>query len=276
MFVDLHIHSSYSDGTMAPDEIITAAKENKVNIISITDHNRVDAYKEPLNVVSNDLNLIVGTELDCTFSNREWHVLGYGFDLSNGAMMNLINSIRREQQHMSELLVQRMEKRYKEVSYDEYLSYSYIRSRGGWKGINYILDKGLSSDQLDGLRYYKEFDIGPSMCNFPDFETVTSTIHRAGGYAILAHPGEYIDQEEDPSELFNSMKLTGIDGIECFYPIHSERFTAMCLEFCSKNAMYITAGSDCHGNFGNTNPIGSLNKSIQDINIPFIHQHRLF
>lgn len=107
--------------------------------------------------------------------------------------------------------------------------------------------------------YYEKYNCSQHNIDFPSPEEVIDRIHAAGGYAILAHPGEYIKNlpNIEVKDILNSFASKGIDGIECYYPRHSPEITNKCLYWCNKRNMSITGGSDYHGSFAG-NPIDSI------------------
>jgi predicted metal-dependent phosphoesterase TrpH len=100
--------------------------------------------------------------------------------------------------------------------------------------------------------------------DFPSIETVCENIHKAGGKAVLAHPGVTI--KETDIDLFEKelrrLILSGPDGIECYYPTHTLEITQLCLKICRERDLLITSGSDCHGSFG-TAEVGQMSTPIK-------------
>ena len=102
--------------------------------------------------------------------------------------------------------------------------------------------------------------------NFPSIQEVCKAIHEACGIAVLAHPGKVIKNVsigEFESTLDEIAQNFSVDGIECYYPSHSEEITATCLELCNKFDLIWSCGSDCHGTFEKTD-IGELNVSVNE------------
>ena len=252
MLTDLHIHSYYSDGTMSPQEIVEEAKNRGLEIISITDHDVLDSYEE-LKVEAEKANIKVirGVEIDSIFEGHLVHLLAYKFN-DNEDFFALVNRAKEQLLETSIELIRRMEKEYENISLEDYNSYEYDRRKGGWKGIHYLFDKNITEGLFDGMKLYGKYECGHEKFDFPTVKEVCDITHNAGGYVVLAHPCNYYKDKtkEEILEKLDILKNLGIDGVECYYPANSELMTETCLEFCKKNDLIITAGSDSHGDFG--------------------------
>lgn len=252
MLTDLHIHSYYSDGTMSPQEIVEEAKNRGLEIISITDHDVLDSYEE-LNVEAEKANIKVirGVEIDSIFEGHLVHLLAYKFN-DNEDFFALVNRAKEQLLETSIELIRRMEKEYENISLEDYNSYEYDRRKGGWKGIHYLFDKNITEGLFDGMKLYGKYECGHEKFDFPTVKEVCDITHNAGGYVVLAHPCNYYKDKtrEEILEKLEILKSDGIDGVECYYPANSDLMTETCLEFCRKNDLIITAGSDSHGDFG--------------------------
>ncbi|HAX72091.1 MAG TPA: PHP domain-containing protein [Firmicutes bacterium] len=275
MLVDLHMHTYYSDGSLSPTELVRVAKEKGLGMISITDHNALDSYEEAAAACSEaGIRLIKGVELDCLYADRTVHVLAYDFEPTK-EFMAMVNKSRFELDHIGDKLIAKMEKDYDIVSVADYEQYKHDRTKGGWKGIHYLHDLKLTTTLLDGMRFYKEYGCTHATCDFPTVEEACRLIHKSGGVAVLAHPGKYygnspISELEDALE---DLRLKGIDGVECYYPIHSEALTKTCVDFCNTHDLMVTVGCDCHGEFLKKNPnsynMGCVSKNASELRLRF-------
>lgn len=249
MVVDLHIHSYYSDGTYSPQEITERAYKAGVGIIAVSDHNTVEAYQNGLyeSAKEKGIQLIPSVEIDADSKYGGIHILALGCDTHNKELLELLDYNRDIMEKMSDDLIEKMEKNGENVSVSEYKKYERNRKRGGWKGIDYLFTKGWRNDYPYCMTYYKNYGI-KAYKKFKDISDVCRIIHNAGAKAILAHPGERISVQYI-SKALEYARANGIDGVECYYPTHSEEITRICLDFCQKYNMAVTSGSDCHGNF---------------------------
>ena len=252
MLADLHIHSYYSDGTMSPKEIVIEAKNKNLGIIAITDHDVLDSYEEVKAEAEKEGIIVVrGVEIDSIFEGHLVHLLAYKFN-DNEDFFALVNRAKEQLLETSIELIRRMEKEYENISLEDYNSYEYDRRKGGWKGIHYLFDKNITEGLFDGMKLYGKYECGHEKFDFPTVKEVCDITHNAGGYVVLAHPCNYYKDKtrEEILEKLEILKSDGIDGVECYYPANSDLMTETCLEFCRKNDLIITAGSDSHGDFG--------------------------
>ena len=274
MLTDLHMHSYYSDGTMSPREIVEDAKKRNVQLIAITDHNVLDSYTELKEAAEEfGIKVIRGVEIDARFEDIVVHILAYNFE-DNENLFNLIHKAKNELLESSIELIKRMENDYENISSEDYEAYDYDKRKGGWKGIHYLFDRGITSELFEGVKYYGKYKCGHEYFDYPTVEEVVKAVHEANGYVVLAHPCNYYknNTKEEVLEKLEKFKSIGIDGVECYYPANSEMMTETCVEFCKNNDMIITVGSDSHGDFGAVSKgieyyIGAVKKDSSELNL---------
>ncbi|MCI7031080.1 PHP domain-containing protein [Clostridium sp.] len=274
MLTDLHMHSYYSDGTMSPREIVEDAKKRNVQLIAITDHNVLDSYTELKEAAEEfGIKVIRGVEIDARFEDIVVHILAYNFE-DNENLFNLVHKAKNELLETSIELIKRMENDYENISSEDYEAYDYDKRKGGWKGIHYLFDRGITSELFEGVKYYGQYKCGHEYFDYPNVEEVVKAVHEANGYVVLAHPCNYYknNTKEEVLEKLEKFKRIGIDGVECYYPANSEMMTETCVEFCKNNDMIITVGSDSHGEFGAVSKgieyyIGAVKKDSSELNL---------
>ena len=252
-FVDMHIHSVYSDGTYSPEEIVRHALADGAELIAVCDHNTVLGTLEVLPLAqAAGLVCIPGVEIDALWRDIDVHVLCYGADFENKALMEIIHDARFRLDDMSTQLLLRMQKDYPQLDYDEYMAMPHDAKLGGWKMLKYLWMKGISKDMRDGFRFYEAYGMTYAGAGFKDVETVIRAVHAADGRAVLAHPGVTLPYKDmdDFKKMLCEILEAGFDGVECHYPRNSKALTRACTDICRQRDMMITAGSDCHGAFG--------------------------
>jgi len=260
-YVDLHVHSWHSDGTMSPADIVAEAQEHNVGILAISDHDKLEGGRELLQLCKNtNIRAIPAVEIDTydTGINFHFHILGYNVDLDNAAFIAFAAQARQALDHGSDVLIGAMMRDYPQLSLEEFAVFEMPKGGGGWPMLHYLLARGVTTQLKEGMRFYPQYNVGYDINGFPDVETTCRAIHAAGGKAIIAHPGDY---PEIPPEQFKDtlhhLIDCGIDGIEAFYPAYSSQVTADCLAVCNDRKLLVTCGSDCHGSFNKTH-IGEL------------------
>ncbi len=254
MRCDLHIHSYHSDGTWSPEKIASVCKEKQIDCFSVTDHNLLSAYPQAILAAEKyHLRCIPGVEIDCILNQKSFHVLGYGVDFSNQSLLSLLKEARDVLDQMSDRLIAALEESpfdaEHSVSVKDYLNYRYDPARGGWKGLNYLFDRGLAHDFDSAMSLYSRYQITYEKSAFPSMQKTCETIRQAGGVAILAHPSNYFPLDDKLEENLLQTVHAGVQGIECYYPAQSLQYTRRCVDFCKAHRLFITCGGDSHGEF---------------------------
>ena len=240
MKIDLHIHSTASDGTWTPQELVEAAKNAELKVIAVTDHDSVANVVQVQKLAETQgITCLSGVEICATKDNFCYHILGYGIDIENRALLKLLH-------HNEELLDQKDEDSIKnlidrnwKLNLQEFTDYRYDRRRGGWKSLAFLQDQGLCGDVHDFFAriFTKENDLGfPS---FPSIKEVIETIHAAGGVALLAHAASSFHGPGLESVLLD-LKDEKFDGFECYHSGHSAEDTKTMLEYCKENNFLIS------------------------------------
>jgi predicted metal-dependent phosphoesterase TrpH len=141
-----------------------------------------------------------------------------------------------------------------ELDFAEYLNYVWDRQRGGWKSLNYLIDKGLCRDVNS---FFNELFVGDLRADFPAFSSpaeVVAVIRGAGGIPVWAHPANSLSKQahfdlEDDESIVSQMVDAGIQGLEVYACHHDEYWTARCLAWSEQYDLLVTGGSDSHGGF---------------------------
>jgi len=260
LYADLHVHSYFSDGSMSPAEIVEAAVKNEVGLLAVADHNTFEcSYLAPELCLAHGINYIHAVEIDALDKDGFQHILAYGFDITNSMFIDFIKHSRFLLDEMSIKLIECMQSDYLHISLNDFFEYEYNKQLGGWKGLHYLFDRGVTLSLKDGMKFYSDYGITYSKAGFSSITATAYRIKKAGGYSVLSHPGELLDTS-DINLFKEEMKRIisyGVEGIECYYPNNTEAVTQACLEVCNEYDLIITAGSDCHGTFIN-NRVGEM------------------
>lgn len=242
--VDLHIHSTYSDGTDTPKQILDKAKDLGINTIAITDHDTIDGVKEAREYAKKlNINYVTGVELSA-YSITEVHILGYGIDENNQQLIDTLEDFSEKRKERVEKILNSL------ASYKIYVDKEDLPSsksigrlhvakallhKGYVVSIPEAFDKYLGTN---GISYFPSKRITP-------FEAV-KIIKNAGGIAVLAHPLRFL-QNKKIDDLVEGLKPYGLGGIETYYNTHDEATCKKLLEIAKKNKLIATGGTDYHG-----------------------------
>lgn len=249
MYADIHLHSTFSDSTLSVEKIVAKAIENKISLISVCDHHSIDCYLEIKDMCTKyRINYIYGVEINASIKDDDSfvHILAYNSDPKNKKFLYLLESNKKKYDKMSYSLVESVSNDFDRISINDYMKYVYTGKFGGWKAYEYLLESNIISQLQEYFKLLESYKIKKP--KFESIKNVCSIIKKAGGVAVLAHPGNTFPKNI-LLEYLKKIHKYGIEGIECFYPRHDIETIDICLEYCSANNLLITGGSDDHGEF---------------------------
>ncbi len=263
--VDLHIHTDGSDGTWNVEELKEKIIEKEISIFAITDHDEVEniAKMETIITPKDNLEFIHGVEATTTYNGKEYHLTLYRYDKKNTELKNFLDWTRDHRLEFNNDFIKHMAKFHDNVTYEDFLNYKEDKSRGGWKSANYLLDKKIHHDMGEHFN-----DIGKSglSIEFKGPEEVVKICKKSGGYLFLAHPSYHYRDSFMPIEELKFWTELGIDGVECFTP-YNTKGSDYYVDFCNKNNLMISGGSDCHGEFIKSRKLGEPAIYLSDLRI---------
>lgn len=265
--VDMHIHTTASDGTWTAEELLEHIIKSNIGVFSITDHDTIENSIKILHCIPNNICYVIGVEISCTYNNQEYHIAAYDFDYKNTRLNNLLKFNRIQREEFNIKVIQYVKEINKVKDIKDYYSYQYNRKRGGWDSLNYLLDKNIVKDLRE---YFEIIKSSNEKLYFKNPKEIIEIVKDAGGYSFLAHPSAYEKGEKLSLGILEEWKNYGISGIECFSPYLKNMEDAnYYLRFCEENDLMISAGSDCHGEFNNR-ALGVPKVNIDKIKLDFI------
>jgi len=249
MSIDLHIHSTYSDGTMSPCELIELAKRKGLRAISITDHDTVEAMADMSEADDEgEFEIIPGVEIGADFGGVTIHILGYFFDPGNaelGKKLKRIQSARNERNEQILLLLKKMGIL---IPGSELSRVSRIGQAGRPHIAAILMKKGVVKSIDEAFTRFLRQGAAAYVPRFVySVEEVFNMISQAGGIGILAHPVQLRRAGLDLEIAIRELLHSGLDGIEVFYPTHSKKTRIELKRYVDKFSLVMTGGSDYHG-----------------------------
>jgi predicted metal-dependent phosphoesterase TrpH len=248
--IDLHIHTIHSDGHWRPVELFDYLAATGFSIVSITDHD-ILAQQDELQHLGEEWGIVVlpGVEVTSRWRGQIAHVLCYSGRFTSEALAHLVDETRERQLENTRLVYAELERRgYRFPERDQVLAAQQGELLRPIDNARLLLEHGLVRDMAEGLALIA--DAGYSICAVP-IEATIEAAHASGAVALLAHPGRGGDGGEIPhyepelvAELLNSVSL---DGLEVYYPDHTEELTRAYLELANERGLLSSAGSDSHG-----------------------------
>lgn len=250
-FLDLHIHSNYSDGAFSPEELLRRAAEAGLVTIAIADHDSVAGVSEGIAAGAlNSIEVIPAVELSVQF--RSWqdvHLLGYGMDVTDPTFLEKLNRFRDRREHRNIDILERVnemlvDEGHTAMDLSEVLIFA--RDAIGRPHIaRALLERGYVNTVEEAFKRY----LVP--CNVPKcywpMDDAIAEIRRIGGVAVLAHPTSVSTDRQELRDIIAELSDLGLDGIEVFnnmaQPDEMEFLRRLTLE----SGLLMTGGSDFHG-----------------------------
>ena len=223
--IDLHSHSTASDGSLTPTELMRLAKKEGLKAIALSDHDCIDGLEEAADEAERlGIELVCGLELSLTYNKKSLHMLGYLFDRKNKALQEELNAMLTRRNARNAKVLARLE----ELDITVTMAELEAEAGGGAIGrphlARLLIAKGVVSDFNEAFDKY----IGAGKPAYIAKERIApeagiDLIHKAGGLAVLAHP-LYSGAKgfEEVALMVESLVKAGLDGIECHYSDHSE------------------------------------------------------
>ncbi|WP_317366549.1 PHP domain-containing protein [uncultured Tyzzerella sp.] len=247
--IDLHTHSTYSDGTYSPKDLIELAYKNGIKAIAITDHDTIEGIsyaKEKAKELN--IELINGVEFSANYKGIEIHILGYFLDITNKNLLNLLKDLEKTRNKRNLELIEKLNNIGLDISFD------YVKSLSGSGLITKahfataLVKKGYAKTRNDAFSLYlgkgKPAYVQRVLISYKD---AINFIHNANGISVLAHPIIYKLSEMDLELAIKDLKHSGLNGIECYYPSNTLKQTNFLLSLAKKYNLKVTGGSDFHG-----------------------------
>lgn len=252
---DLHCHSTCSDGSLSPYDLVQEAFSAGLQGLSITDHDTIAAYTLAAEAAQqNQVLLIPGVEFSATLDDSSVHLLGYSFRLASPSIQELCrrHAIRREERNRE--ILEKLSRLGMPLTMEEVRSASEITGSIGRPHIALAMVQKKYVPNIQEA--FKRFigDRRPAFAKGSPVsaEETIAAIREANGLAIIAHPHLI----QDPSILNKLLELP-FDGIECYYARFSTESNAPWIDIASKRGWLITGGSDFHGSVKPTIPLGA-------------------
>lgn len=242
-YVDLHIHSTYSDGECSVREILEKAHEKGLSAVSITDHDNIDGYPSALEIGSElGIEVITGTELSCEIDGVDVHVLGYFVDLENSTFRNKLKELKEARYIRAKKIVRNLNLEGVDLRFETVLKCAGQGAIGRPHIATAMLNEELVYSFKEAFERYIGYDSAAyveKMKMTP--QEVFTLILDAGGIPVLAHPGITNIDNRIPEFVRD-----GLGGIEVFHSEHSPAAKRFYQNYCQKHSLAMTGGSDFH------------------------------
>lgn len=267
--VDLHVHTDVSDSSLTIEEVLLEAHKNNVKILSITDHNTVDAYKHLIPPL--DITIIPGIELTAMYDKKiQIHILGYGIDVNNETLNKKLQSIQYSYLRAMQRMMLKIKKEFG-INIQEELKKRSLK----------VKRKNICSIIMEQTSLKNKTDIYENFLNYHNLDlnftylsatNAISIILEAGGIPVLAHPNKLGMSLDSIEKMLLQLKGMGLAGIEVYHPsqINSE---SIFLGVAQKYSLLISGGSDNHGDYSPETRIGYIgNEKLESSKITILER----
>ncbi len=251
MRIDLHAHSTASDGTLTPAELVAAAAAARLDVVAITDHDTTAGWAAATAALPAGLTLVPGAELSCRWYAVDppipLHLLAYLFDPTSAELVAALAQVRQAREHRAERMVELLRADGIDVTYAEVRGYAAGGTVGRPHVAQALIRRGLAgtvaeafAPQLLGERYrLPKEDL--------DVFTAVRLVRDAGGVAVFAHPRATRRGRVVPDELIAQLAAAGLFGLEADHSDHTPQERAHVRGLAAELGLVATGSSDFHG-----------------------------
>lgn len=249
-YIDLHLHTTASDGTMSPSEIVRYAWLNGLQAIAITDHDTIEGLNEGLMEAKRiGLELIPGVEISVEYSLGSMHLLGYFIDSNNPVLNERLAYLQKVRSERNPKIVKKLNELGINITYEDVLKVSGGGQVGRPHFAQVLFEKGYVKSYQEAFDKFlkKGAPAYVDKLRFTSKQAI-SFIKEAHGIPVLAHPNTLnLKDYSKIEELVIYLIEEGLKGIEVYYPEHSNLEVAQYKELAQKYSLLITGGTDYHG-----------------------------
>ena len=247
--IDLHTHSTASDGSDTPAQLVKNAEYAGLNAIALTDHDTISGLDEFMTAPSNRyLYRIPGVEFSCHYEKKEVHIVGLFIDPANEALLTQMEQRREDRLLRNQKILEKLAENGYHISEEDVAKHASGESVGRPHIARALIDKGYYDTMKtaftkclgrSGFAYIPRTPFAPA--------DAISAIHTAGGLAVWAHPLLCVQTRAALIRMLKILKPTGLDGMETVYSMYAEKQHVLAETVCRSMDLLESGGSDYHG-----------------------------
>jgi hypothetical protein len=247
--LDLHLHTTHSDGSLPPGEVVALAHRAGVSALAITDHDITTAIPEAVAAGRHfGIEVIPGLEISSWYGDSELHVLGYFLDWQDAVLNERLAALRESRHRRNPKIIERLQALGIDIRYDEVRTLAGTEAVGRPHIARVLMNKGVVASAKEAFDRFLA-NGGPAYVprELPSPAEAIRWIKAARGLAVLAHPTWVKTTEGTLTDLVRQLKADGLDGVEVHYSTHTPRQTREYLDLAKRLNLLVTGGSDFHG-----------------------------
>lgn len=247
--VDFHLHTTHSDGSCTPTEVVMRAHDAGVTALAITDHDITTGIAEAITAGQQyGIDVIPGIEISSLINDTELHILGYFLDWQDPELQARCQGLRDSRHRRNPKIIERLQALGIDITYDEVQALAGTESVGRPHIARVLMDKGVVTSAKEAFdRFLAEGRPAHMPRELPSPTEAIQWIKAAKGLAVLAHPTWVKTTDRPLIDLVRQLKAAGLDGVEVYYSTHAARQTREYLELAQQLGLLSTGGSDFHG-----------------------------
>lgn len=243
-FIDMHTHSTASDGVYSPGKLVEYAIKKRLSGIAITDHDTIDGIEEAIQEANKykDFFIIPGIELSTEHNSEEVHILGYGIDYKMEYLLEVLDNLQNARNNRAYKIIDKLSSLGFKINYEDLIQASKNSSIGRPHIARVLIQKGYVKNSEEAFKKY----LSKGCPAYVPREKLTpidavNIIEKSGGVSVAAHPGLL-----KSSTTLRYLIEIGINGIEVYHPDHTEDSSLKYLNLAKQHNLLITGGSDFH------------------------------
>lgn len=263
-YIDLHTHSTCSDGLLTPTALLTLAARRGLAAIALTDHDTVAGLPEALaHSTVTGVEVLPGIEISSGFDGVSLHILGYGFNHEQPAFLAFLEKLQLARHNRNQGILERFQALGISITEEE-LTQVAGDQVGRPHFARLLVRKGRAKNTQDAFARYLKRGC-PAFVEHvkPQADEVISRLTEANGLPVLAHPACSDPGLEKIPALVARLKDYGLAGLEAFYPTHSQKICRLLQALAAKHGLLLSGGTDYHGDAHSVTPLGGNTKTIR-------------
>ncbi len=261
MIFDLHTHSTASDGSLSPRELLSRAADYDVSCLAVTDHDTVDAYAALDASINSAVTVVPGIELSTCWAGRNIHIVGLNIDPDNSDLAAGIRQQKLARLRRAEKIAARLAKKGLGNSLEKVAQLANGANIGRPHFARYLVDEGLVADFGQAFRkYLGNGKIGDVRQFWAPMEDVIAWIRAAGGTAVLAHPAHYKLTNTRLRLLAEDFIAAGGQALEVASGIQTKQLTDKFCNLAEDLQLLASCGSDFHGPGNSWSEVGKFTR----------------
>jgi len=263
--IDLHMHSTFSDGTQTPTQLVERAKQNNVEVMAITDHDNVDGLKEGrIEAEKKGITFVNGIEVSANFKDKDIHILGYFLNLEDEEFLGWLKKLQEKRFNRTLEILKKLSNLGIDISLSEVEGEVLGNVIGRPHIAKMILKKGFATTMDEVFDRY----LGDGQPAYVpkvgvDMVEVVKKLKANGAVVVLAHPHLISHPDDTVINIIDILIKNGLDGLELYYPSIILRKKNKLMKVAKKRNLILTGGSDFHGLHRAGVDLGAGNISIE-------------